>query len=287
MKRFSLLLLLLILAGCGGGAIDGIGPITLTPSAVSLQPGGTKQLAVDQAILVDWSAPDGGTVSNGLYTAPNVNGTYHVVATSVLNPLAFGVATINVSNVQVTVVPGSLIATKNQVLSNAITAIVAGNANNAVNWSIDQSNGGTIASGTPDGSGNPRATYTAGTSSGLFTIRATSAADPSASAVAQVTVLGSTSLAVSPRTIALTTVPPNNATTFTAVLTDANGAVDTTTDLTWDLPLNPVGATLSGAGLRTRTVTVPTSFSGNATCQLRVRGPGGLAVTATINVIGS
>ncbi|HWA82336.1 MAG TPA: hypothetical protein VG820_02810 [Fimbriimonadaceae bacterium] len=279
-----LAILLLSLVGCGGSS-NAATSITITPGAASLLPGGQQQFTVAQTTLVDWSAPDGGTIVDGLFTAPALPGTYRVVATDMINPLVSSSVNVTVANVQVTVTPPLLIVTKNSVNTNAFTATIAGSADKAVTWSIDGSGGGAIADGSADGSGNARGTYTAGANAGVFTIRATSHADPTVSGIAQVRVLGNSALAVSPTAVTLTPVAPNNTAIFSVTYTDSAGAIDTTTDLIWDIPINPVGATLSGTDKRQRTFTVPTTWSGAATCQVRIRTAQGQAVLATVQVV--
>lgn len=280
-----LTIVVLVLTGCGGGTIGSVSSLTINPGAASLLPGGQQQFTVVQNVFVDWSAPDGGTITDGLFTAPQQTGTYRVVATSILNPLVSTSVNVTVANVQVSLTPGLLVVTKGSVNTNAFTATVAGSADRAVTWSVDQNNAGTIAAGTADSNGNARGTFTAGTTPGLFNIHATSHADPTVSAMAQVRVLGPSSLAVNPTAVTLTPVAPNNTATFSVILTDSTGAVDTTTDLIWDIPINPVGATLTGTDKRQRLFTVPTSWSGPAVCQVRIRTVQGFAVLATVQVV--
>jgi hypothetical protein len=84
---------------------------TVVPTSVAVQPasefllgGGKRQFfaftnAGEFNSLVTWSVlePGGGTITTGgLYTAPNQLGTFHVVATSTVNPQVQGTATISV-----------------------------------------------------------------------------------------------------------------------------------------------------------------------------------------------
>lgn len=281
---FLLAAVLLSLAGCGGGAIS-FAPITLNPASASMLRNGTFQFTVNQNTLVDWSAPDGGTVVNGLFSAPNANGTYHVVATSIMNPTVIASATVTVADVQVVVSPAQISVAKSSVNTNALTAFVTGSPNKAVTWTVDTAQAGSVGAGTPDGSGNARGTFTAGTVPGVYSVRATSQADPTVSSIATVNVLGASALALSPTSATVSTTVPRNSVDLAALLTTATGAVDTTTALTWDMPVNPVGASLTGAGLRVRTFTAPTNFVGVANCQVRVRTAQGIAVIATIHVV--
>lgn len=75
----------------------------LEPPQASLAPGGTQLFTARMKGLprstVTWTVeePDGGTVdTNGLYHAPNRLGTYHVVATSTLDPDVSVTATVRV-----------------------------------------------------------------------------------------------------------------------------------------------------------------------------------------------
>lgn len=79
----------------------GVG-ITLTPSAVTLSPGGTQAFTAtvtgNANTQVTWGVDEGasgGTVdASGNYTAPSTSGTYHVRATSKADTSKFAVATV-------------------------------------------------------------------------------------------------------------------------------------------------------------------------------------------------
>ncbi len=69
--------------GCAVSGGTGGNGLIVTPSSTTLQPGGTRSFSAN--VSVAWSVleADGGYISNsGLYVAPGVAGTYHVVATS-------------------------------------------------------------------------------------------------------------------------------------------------------------------------------------------------------------
>ena len=79
--------------------------VHVSPTLVTLEPGAQQQFThtvsgVSNATGNDdvtWTAPDGGTITAaGLFTAPQQDGTYHVRATSALNPQRFGEATVTV-----------------------------------------------------------------------------------------------------------------------------------------------------------------------------------------------
>ncbi len=84
--------------------IDVVAPVVLTPGQITLAPGGiqafTAVVAATGDTQVTWSIQEGaagGTITSaGVYTAPAVSGTYHVVATSVADPTKSGVAIVTV-----------------------------------------------------------------------------------------------------------------------------------------------------------------------------------------------
>jgi hypothetical protein len=99
-----------VLAACGGGGGGGNSgqqalSVSIDPQAVSLRPGGTQQFHANAsngtAATFALQEPGGGTVGpSGFYTAPSGTGTYHVIATSVVDPTKTATATITVSTVQ-------------------------------------------------------------------------------------------------------------------------------------------------------------------------------------------
>ena len=150
----------------------------LLPAEKRVEIGDTLQLQLvtpGESPALEWSAT-GGTVSeSGLYTAGMVPGTYEVtvripdrnfVLYSTIE--VFGTA-ISVSPNPITVEPGGTVA---------FSAAVVGPEDNSVTWSAS---GGTI---TANGE------YTAGDNPGEYFVTATSVADPSVSAVAQITIPG-------------------------------------------------------------------------------------------------
>lgn len=89
--------------------------VTPTPAAVdgclTVQFAATLQNATSSAVTWSVQEPAGGTVdANGLYHAPSTAGTYHVVATSVEDPLKSDAAPVTVSEhvLSVTVTPPNL-----------------------------------------------------------------------------------------------------------------------------------------------------------------------------------
>jgi hypothetical protein len=131
------------------------------------------------------------------------------------------------TGVQVTVSPTS--TTLQPGGTQTFSATVTGSANTAVSWSAT---GGTITNG---------GVYTAGSTAGNFTVTATSAADSTKSASAQVTVQSAPAVqvSVSPTNV---TLQPGATQPFTATVTgSANTAV------TW----SATGGTITNAGLYT------------------------------------
>jgi hypothetical protein len=78
--------------------------VAVTPAAIRLIPGSTQEFTAKVLATGDtrftWSieeGPDGGLITDaGVFTAPPVNGTYHVKATSVADPAKVGFAVVTV-----------------------------------------------------------------------------------------------------------------------------------------------------------------------------------------------
>ncbi len=79
--------LALVLVGCGLGS-GSTGKVTIDPGSITLSPGQTKAFTVTvtqcRDTRVNWSVTEGDTggkiKSDGVYTAPDTPGTYHVLA---------------------------------------------------------------------------------------------------------------------------------------------------------------------------------------------------------------
>ncbi len=215
-------LLVLAAAACQRGANTvQAGAITVQPSAVTLDAGATQSFAVAAASAaasaVAWSVlegPTGGSVTSaGAYTAPQSAGTFHVVATSVVDPTLAGSATVTVvpPSIAVAVTPST--ASLSGCKSATFTATVTNTSSTAVTWSVQEgAAGGTISSS---------GAYVAPATPGTYHVVATSQADETKSAVATITVstqvLG---VSVSPATTSLQT---GGAATFTATVTTTCG----------------------------------------------------------------
>jgi O-glycosyl hydrolase len=199
--------------------------VTVNPAAISISPatatvseGGAQIFACSVTGAVDtgctWSITEGatgGTVSTtGAYTAPNTAGTYHVVATSHVDPTKTATATVTVAPPSVSISPASpsLLAGGTQTFTCAVT----GAADTSCTWSIQEgSTGGVI---------NSSGSYIAPVSGGTFHVIATSHADATRSATATVTV-SPASVSIGPTSA---TVLPAATQIFTCAVT---GAADT------------------------------------------------------------
>lgn len=131
---------------------------------------------------VTWSVVEanGGTISSsGTYTAPAVEGTYHVKVVSNQNPTLPATATVKVvsDNVDVAITPAT--TTLASGTSKWFSATVTGSSNTAVTWKVLEVGGGSITS-----SGY----YTAPGTTGTYHVVATSEADPTKSKMASITV---------------------------------------------------------------------------------------------------
>ncbi|MBL9037911.1 MAG: hypothetical protein JNG84_05280 [Archangium sp.] len=220
--------------------------INITPSTVTLNTGATQQfLAVASSGGVTWSIQEGaagGTVSaGGLYTAPNAPGTFRVVATSIEAPTVTATATVTVSDgpkAQVSINPSAVTLGAGQ--TRQFAATVTGVTNTTVTWDVQPAGSGTITTG---------GFYTAPTTPGVYQVVATSAAQPTASATAQVTV----------EPIVVNVTPPTalveigSTQQFTAVVTGASN-----TAVTWSVMGGPTCGTVTSAGLYTPPSTVGT-----------------------------
>lgn len=238
MKKYLLVLLsvccLCILSACGGGGAPPVG-VSLNPPSATVLLGALQAFVANVTgsanIAVTWSVREGaagGAIDNqGNYTAPQVAGTYHVVATSVADPTKTGSATITVP-VAVTVTPNPVPVFVGA--TQIFTAGVAGTTNMAVTWSVQEG----AAGGTIDNQGN----YTAPLVVGTYHVIATSVVDPTQSGNATVNVL---SAAISVFPLA-DTLGPGSRRHFGATVTAGNTTVG------WTITEGPAGGTIDGNG---------------------------------------
>jgi WD40 repeat protein len=184
-----LLVLIVVLPGCGGGGTGG----GTEPVAVSISPptanviqGGTQSFTArvtgTSNSAVNWTVQEGTTggsiTSMGVYTAPNKDGTFHVIATSQADTSKSSTAIATVPPVAV-----SLSQTDVTIdVGNQFTfiATVTGTVNTAVSWAIQEgASGGSITSS---------GVYTAPGTHGTFHVIAKSQADTTQQVTATVTV---------------------------------------------------------------------------------------------------
>jgi hypothetical protein len=204
---------------------SGVG-VTLNPAAARLTRGATQQF---KAIVtgttnaaVNWSTTGGSVSPSGLYTAPMSLGTYTVRATSQADPSRFSEAAVQVYAVDISIAPASV--TLDPQATYQFTATVFGNPNTAVTWFA--------AAGNITGTG----LYTAPTTPGVFRVRVTSQADPSAFAEAFVRVRG----------IAVTITPPSaSVAPLGSIQFAATVSGSTNTAVTW----TATGGSINSAGL--------------------------------------
>lgn len=209
--------------------------VAVTPSQVDVAPSATVAFAAvvtgTANTNVTWNVQevDGGTVdAAGLYTAPGSAGTFHVVATSSADPTKQGAATVTVTapppppppppppGVAITIGPAT--GSVNACGTLQFTATVTGAADGTATWSVQEGvDGGTVSSS---------GLYTAPSGAGTYHVVATSAADPTKSAVAAVSVNEVIlAVAVSPSTITLS---PGGTAQFTATVTNTCGTFTAT-----------------------------------------------------------
>ena len=167
----------------------GTATVTLVPVAISVSPG-SKTLGGGQSqaftatvtgssnTSVNWTFnPPLGSMTGNTYSAPAVVASQQVVtvtATSAADPSKFASASVTLAPVSISINPTSATLSPGQ--SRSFSATVTGSTNTGVNW--------TATGGNVDGSGN----YTAGTTTGSFSVTAMSQADTSKSATAAITI---------------------------------------------------------------------------------------------------
>ena len=169
--------------------------ISLAPSQGQLMPGRSLQLlamvsgAADRGVL--WSMQEGAQAGSidaaGLYVAPPAPGLYHAIAASRADPSITASASISV-------VPAPLVTVSIDPKAVALepeasarfTATVMGASDAAVSWSADS------------GSVDPNGVYVAPSIRGSYHVTATSRADPTKSATAEVQVDSGVSVVIVP-----------------------------------------------------------------------------------------
>ncbi len=159
--------------------------LTITPTAPVLAVGAT-QVFVSNVINatnsgVAWSVQEGtagGSIdANGLYTAPNIAGTYHVHATSLAVSTASATVPV-VVHIKVSINPDSFTLTLLD--KKTFTATVLGATDQGVNWKIQE--------GAAGGSVTSQGQYTAPNVPGTYHLVATSQHDTTQNSIAAITV---------------------------------------------------------------------------------------------------
>ncbi len=214
--------------------------VSVSPSSVTLSANQTQQFMATVAgssnTGVTWSlsVASGSISASGLYTAPgtiSAQQTITVRATSVADATKSATATVTLSPVGVTVTPVTVSLGAAQ--SQQFRATVAGSSNTAVTWSLSTSTGKISTSGL----------YTAPLSiaaSTTVTVKATSAADPTKSATAVVTLVTSGTIKVNPASASLSGAQSQG---FSV------SGIGTTTVPSWTI--SPSMGTISAAGMYT------------------------------------
>jgi hypothetical protein len=193
-----LLILTVMVTGCGGGGTTSSIVVSISPLTANLSQGGTQSFSAAVSGTsnsgVNWAVQEGGAggsiTSMGAYTAPNKGGTFHVIATSQADTSKSATATVNVAAAAISLNQTAVtIDVGNQF---PFVANVTGTANTAVSWAIQEGmSGGSITSS---------GVYTAPGTDGVFHVIATSQADTTQTAMATVTVA----------TLVVSVSPPSN-----------------------------------------------------------------------------
>jgi len=234
MRYLATLSAALLLFACSSNSSTSI-TVAISPTTAALSVGSTQTFTAtvtgSSDTTVNWSVAEaaGGTITSaGLYTAPGAAGTYHVVATSAADSAATATATVLVTAPVVAISISPATASLLTGGTQTFTATVTGADNTAATWSVTEAGGGTITSG---------GVYSAPATAGTFHVVATSAADPTKSATAVVTV-SEVGVTISPATVV---VAPGQMQAFTAAVT---GTSDTA--VTWSVTESAGGAITTG-----------------------------------------
>ncbi len=249
--------------------------VAVSPKTAAVQTGGAQQLtatvtgSANTAVnwLVQEGAAGGVVTAAGLYTAPSVAGTYHVVATSQADGTSSDSATLTVSApppVAVAVSPKTAALLTGA--AQQFTATVTGSANTAVTWAVLE--------GAAGGAVTAAGLYTAPSVAGTYHLIATSQADVTGSDSATLTVTAPppVAVAVSPKNAA---VLAGAAQQFSATVTgSANTAV------IWSVQEGAAGGAVTASGLYTAPAAAGT-YHVVATSQADATKSDSAAVTVT------
>ncbi len=230
-----LLVLLVVLTGCGGGGTEGrtTNPIVvlISPSTADLNQGASQSFTAN--VAVNWTVQEGaagGSITNaGVYTAPNKSGTFHVIAISQADTSKLATAMVNVAAVGISLNPiGVTLDVSNQF---PFVATVTGTVNTSVSWAIQEgASGGNITN---------LGLYTAPGTDGTFHVIATSQADTTQKGIATVT--------VAPLMVSVT--PPSNVLGLLGVrdfIATVNTSLNAT--VTWSVQEGAAGGAITTGG---------------------------------------
>jgi hypothetical protein len=234
------------LGACSGRSGSG-GALAIFPPSAEVDPADTARFdatsGTQSADPVEWSVAEsgGGSIdSTGRYTAPDVEGTFHVVASS---STLRQVATVRVvkKGIRVTVSPAAATIATGTTLT--LDAKVTGTSNGAVTWSVAEAGGGSVADGV----------YVAPAVAGVYHVVATSTDNPARSDFATVTVVDAQPAPVPPPAIVAVSVTPTSASVDTGATAQFTASVTGTSDVgvTWSVQEGAAGGTVSATGLYT------------------------------------
>ena len=265
--------------------------ITVTPSLPTVAPGAKIQFAASGpgTGVVIWSVSGSGCSgitcgyinSTGLYTAPATAPSPAVVtvtATSLSNPAQSGstqVTIVTAGQVAVTVSPAT--AQVNVGAQQQFSATVTGSSNTAVVWSVSGYTCAGAACGTITASG----LYTAPAippNPSFVTVTAKSAADPTKSSSAMVTIAQEIAVSISPSSAQVVV---GAARQFTATVT-GNPNHSVTWSVTGSGCSGPACGTVSSAGLYTAPPVVPSPALVTVTATSEADGQTSASATVTI-----
>ncbi|MCX5731595.1 MAG: hypothetical protein NTY18_09645, partial [Deltaproteobacteria bacterium] len=204
------------------------------PVDVSVAPGATFQFSAQVTgtsyTSVVWSVAEagGGAVdANGLYTAPAIEGTFHVRADSAMASVkSSGTSVVHVTSApqQVAVTVNPPTATVPAGTSLTFAAAVTGSTVGTVTWTVQESSCGSVT---------PAGVYTSPNAGATCHVVATSTADVTKSGSATVTVTAAPVIVVSV-TPATASVLTGGTVTFSATVTGTTAGQSTAA--TWSVP---------------------------------------------------
>ncbi len=269
--------LITALTACGS-AESPTSLLEISPASPEVAPGDNVQFTATTPAApgepIAWAVvePTGGTIDRaGVYTAPGEEGTYTVTAS--LTSLSTTQATqVRVKrNIRVDLSPSAATLAAGESL--ALTAAVTGSVK-TLTWSV--------AEGTAGGSVTAAGVYTTPGTAGVYTVVATSTADPTKSGTATITVTAappppppaSVTISISPTTASLA---GGNTVQFTASVSGS-----TNVGVTWSVAESG-GGSVSATGLYTAPATAGT-YHVLATSQADISKTSAATVTVTAPV---